>query len=252
MTLLELSIAIFGGFFAGFINTLAGNGSAITLTILTEVFGLPGNIANGTNRIGVLAQGVFGSYIFHKNGKLKPERSIIILSTTIGGAIVGVITAVYASNEQFLNVFRFMMVAMLFVIIVKPKRWLKEPEDLGQLNRWITIPLFTVIGFYGGFIQMGMGIFFLAALVLVAKYSIIDSNAIKTFVVTAYTVLVVIIFQVRGLIVWEIGLTLAIGQAIGGWISATFASKHPKANVWAYRVLIFAVLLSIAAIFEII
>ena len=32
-------IAIFGGFAAGVINTLAGSGSAITLTILTELLG---------------------------------------------------------------------------------------------------------------------------------------------------------------------------------------------------------------------
>ncbi len=36
------AIAIAGGVVAGAINTLAGNGSAITLSILTEVMGLPG------------------------------------------------------------------------------------------------------------------------------------------------------------------------------------------------------------------
>ena len=43
-------IAIVGSALAGAINTLAGNGSAITLTILTELLGLPGNMANGTNK----------------------------------------------------------------------------------------------------------------------------------------------------------------------------------------------------------
>jgi uncharacterized membrane protein YfcA len=46
------AIAIIGSAVAGSINTLAGNGSAITLTILTELLGLPGNMANGTNRVG--------------------------------------------------------------------------------------------------------------------------------------------------------------------------------------------------------
>jgi uncharacterized membrane protein YfcA len=54
-------IAVLGGFVAGIINTLAGNGSAITLSILTEVIGLPGNLANGTNRVGVLMQGIAGT-----------------------------------------------------------------------------------------------------------------------------------------------------------------------------------------------
>ena len=57
----HMIIAVAGAFAAGVINALAGNGSVITLTILTELIGLPGNVANGTNRVGVLfnAAGVF-------------------------------------------------------------------------------------------------------------------------------------------------------------------------------------------------
>ena len=58
-------IAVLGGAFAGVINTLAGNGSAITLTILTELLGLPGNMANGTNRVGIIAQSAASNYTFY-------------------------------------------------------------------------------------------------------------------------------------------------------------------------------------------
>ena len=69
MDILTISIAVIGGFVAGVINTLAGNGSVITLSILTEVMGLPGNIANATNRVGVLLQGIASSTGFIKNKK---------------------------------------------------------------------------------------------------------------------------------------------------------------------------------------
>ena len=52
MTLLEGLILIIGGAGAGFINALAGGGSAITIPILTEMVGI--NTANGTNRIAIL------------------------------------------------------------------------------------------------------------------------------------------------------------------------------------------------------
>ena len=54
-------LALVGSFVAGAINTLAGNGSAITLTILTEVLGLPGTVANGTNRVGIATQSLASS-----------------------------------------------------------------------------------------------------------------------------------------------------------------------------------------------
>ena len=43
---------IAAGFLAGFINTLAGSGSLVTLPLLIFI-GLPANVANGTNRVAI-------------------------------------------------------------------------------------------------------------------------------------------------------------------------------------------------------
>lgn len=235
-------IAIIGSAFAGFINTLAGNGSAITLTILTEVLQLPGNIANGTNRIGVLAQSSASTYAFYKNGKLdltKGHQPIFFISL---GAILGIFLAVWVSNEQFKQVFRVMMVVMLFSILIKPKRWLQKTNPHQKMNPWIGIPLFLALGFYAGFIQMGMGVLFLIITVLIAGYNIIDANVLKSAVVPLYTIVAIGIFHGQGLIDWKIGMIMAIGQTAGGWWTANFASKYPQADIWAYRVLVIVVI----------
>ena len=248
---LHFIIAVIGGAFAGVLNTLAGNGSAITLTILTEVLGLPGNLANGTNRVGVLAQGLTGSYTFYKHGKFNLGRDKWTIVWVTVGAIIGVLVAVWVSNEQFKSVFRFLMLAMLVVILVKPKRWLQKSNPDKIVSPFLSIPLFLALGFYGGFIQMGMGVFFLVVMVLVARYSIIEANVVKIFVVMLYTIFVVVIFQWKGLIDWKIGLVLAIGQATGGWAAATFASRFPKADVWAYRLLVAVVILALMKMFNV-
>ena len=98
---MEYFIAIVGAFIAGIINTLAGNGSAITLTILTEVLGLPPNLANGTNRIGIASQCLGSAYVFHKKDSLDLRRSKWIIVLTIIGAVAGVWVATQVSNEQF-------------------------------------------------------------------------------------------------------------------------------------------------------
>ena len=250
MEIHHIIIAVAGGLVAGVLNTLAGNGSAITLTILTELLGLPGNTANGTNRVGVLAQSLTGSYTFYKNDKLDLGRSKLVITIITLGAIGGVLTAVWVSNEQFIEVFRFLMVAMLFVILVKPKRWLQKSDPNKQVNYMLAIPMYLALGFYGGFIQMGMGVFFLATMVLVARYDLIEANAVKGFVVGLYTILVVAIFQWKGLIDWRIGLILASGQAVGGWLAARFASRYPQADVWAYRLLVLVVLVAIVKLFD--
>lgn len=249
MEIWQIIIAIIGGFIAGVINTFAGNGSAITLSILTEVLGLPGNVANGTNRVGALLQSSTSTYVFYKNGKLnlKESKSIIIL--TVIGAFIGVAVAINIPNTQFEIIFKYLMLAMLVVILVNPKRWMRESDKLYKMPLVMQVPIFLALGFYGGFIQMGMGIFYLAALVLIAKYDLIKANAVKIFVVFAYTGVVLALFHWRGLVDWKYGTIIAFGQATGGYFAAQIASTSPKANIWAYRILVIVVIAVVSRLF---
>ncbi|MCF8388676.1 MAG: TSUP family transporter, partial [Bacteroidales bacterium] len=55
MDWITVIILIVAGVFVGFINTLAGGGSVISLSVLMFL-GLPPTVANGTNRIAILIQ----------------------------------------------------------------------------------------------------------------------------------------------------------------------------------------------------
>jgi uncharacterized membrane protein YfcA len=249
MSILELVIVLVGGFFAGVVNTFAGNGSAITLSILTEVLGLAPNLANGTNRVGILFQSVTGVLKFKEKGFLDIGKSKWIVLTMIFGAIIGVITAVNVSNHQFKFVFNIMMVVMLVVILVKPSRWISPVPNKKEISPFIMYPLFLIMGFYGGFIQMGMGIFFLALMVLVAKYDLISANSVKLVIVSLFTLIIIPIFHYKGLIDWKIGMIMAIGQSLGAFVSVNYAAKWDNANVWAYRILVAIVVLVVLKVF---
>ncbi|MBX2817016.1 MAG: sulfite exporter TauE/SafE family protein [Saprospiraceae bacterium] len=246
----EYAIIILAGLLAGCINTLAGNGSAITLSILTEYLGLPANIANGTNRIGVLTQGVAGTIGFYRNGKLDLKKGQTTIIATCLGAFIGVAVAVQISNGAFVIIYRYLMVAVLLILLIRPKRWISiAQDDHRPISPWIQWPLYLVLGFYGGFIQMGMGVFYLASLVLVSRYTLVKGNALKTFVVGLYTIVVLAIFHYRGLVRWDMGLILAIGQALGGFLTAEFASRYKYANEVAYGLLLCIVLVALWSLF---
>ena len=244
------AIAFLGGLFAGSLNTLSGNGSAITITILTEIIGLPGNLANGTNRLGVFTQGIASTIGFLKTHKFhfKRDRALIILTTL--GAIGGFVLAISVSNEEFKTVFKYLMILMLFSLLIRPKKWLIESTAESGLSKWIAYPLFVAIGFYGGFIQMGTGILFLIVMVLGVRYSLMDANFLKAFIFPFYTVIGIIVFHFQGLIHWEFGLVMALGQIIGGYWTAFYAAKNENAKLWAYRLLIVAMVLALVKLFN--
>lgn len=235
-------IAIIGGFVAGIINTLAGNGSAITLTVLTEVLGLPPNVANGSNRIGILAQSITSTYEFQRKGILTRDLVKPIILPFIIGALIGVYFAVTISNEGFRQVFGALLVFLLVLILLKPKRWMQPELFRTRVPKWLLYIIYLALGFYGGFIQMGMGIFFLAAMVLLAHYNITTANALKLVVVGSYTVLVLLIFQFNGLVDWKMGGIIAIGQASGGWITANYHARFKWMEKVAYYMLVVIIL----------
>ena len=241
----EFLISFFGGLIAGGINTLAGNGSAIVLVILTDVIGLSPNVANGTNRIGVLFQTLASSYELNKARDQVLKDSKFIITVTILGALVGVYVASEISNEAFRAAYHFMMVFMLFVILFKPSRWLKKENVSSNIPKYIVFLAYFAVGFYGGFIQMGVGIFLLAVLVLLSGYTIMNSNLIKSIIVASYTVLVLAIFHFKGLVDWESGMVIALSQALGGWLMAKYANKSPHIEKIAYFLLVAIVLFSV-------
>lgn len=249
MELWVYPVAIIGGFAAGFINTLAGNGSAITLTILMEFMGLPPNIANASNRVGIFFQSIVSTTVFHREKKIDWENSMPFVIAVFLGAMLGLWLALNVEGEDFRKVYGTLMIVMLFVVLVKPKRWINPPENKKTLPRPILFIGFFILGIYGGFIQMGMGVLFLAFTVLIAKMDIIKANALKIVCVGAYTGVVLFLFAWNGLVDWRAGGLIAIGQVGGALVSSKFAARHPMANVVAHRVLVAVVIFAIVKIF---
>lgn len=238
----SIVLILVGGFIAGSINALAGYGSVITLSLLMDVVGLPPTIANATNRIGVLGNGLGSTYGFYRGGKLDLRKGGFILSMTILGAIVGILLALAVSNEAFKQVFQYLVIVLLITILINPKRWLHPNQSQPPVNRWVSGPIYLIIGFYGGFIQMGMGLVFLASAVLLSHIPILKANALKVLVVSLYTVISLGIFAYYDMLRWLPGLLLALGQITGGYLTASYASRTPAADRYAYWLLIIIVI----------
>jgi len=242
-------LVVLAGMVAGVINTLAGSGSAITLGVLIFL-GLPADMANGTNRVGVVALGL-GSMSALKRSQMTAllKKGQYILWTTLAGALTGAFVVVEIDEAALEKVIGGLMIVLLFVVLFNPKRWLQDSAQALTHPTLLHILLFFAVGFYGGFIQMGFGIFFLAVAVLLARFSLIDSNIIKIVVTFIFAIPVLGIFVWHGDVQWDLGLTLAAGQAVGGWLAARYALGHPQANIWIRRLLIVMILVVITKIF---
>lgn len=221
-----LILALIGtGVAAGFINTTAGGGSMLTVPLLMFL-GLPANIANGTNRVAILLQNAVGVQTFRKKKVLDLKTDYRLAVPAVIGSVIGALIAVEINVDLLKNIIAGLMVVMLLVVVLKPEVWVKERAGTAMAKPGLLqYVIFFLIGLYGGFIQLGVGFFLLAGLVLGAGQDLVRANAIKVLIVLLYTIFSLGIYLFHGQVDIVAGLVLAIGNMLGAWLGARFTVK---------------------------
>jgi len=218
-------LILFGaGSLAGFINVNAGGGSTITLPSLIFM-GLDSGMANGTNRIGILIQNIFAVSSFRKRRVHQFKQSLILASFTLPGAIVGAFLSVRLNSEWFQRILAIIMFGIVAsMLFSRPDQYSKN-NAAEHGKKWLIYPAMLGIGFYGGFIQAGVGFLLMASMYHLLKISLIHVNMHKVFIVSIYTIPAIGVFILTGNVNWGYGLILAAGTAFGGWWGARVAVK---------------------------
>ncbi|MEZ4396571.1 MAG: sulfite exporter TauE/SafE family protein [Candidatus Krumholzibacteriia bacterium] len=208
---------LLGGFLCGIVNAAAGGGSFLTLPLLMAL-GLPPQVANATNRVAITLQCAAGVGTYHRSG-VRPWRHLPpVALVAVPGSLLGAFLAARAPEGVFRPVAAALMLIMAAAVVVKPGRWNRprpEPRVGGRL-----LPLFFLIGIYGGFLQAGAGVLMISAFVLGAGFDVVHGNALKFSLALSFTAAALLLFAGFGQVRWLIGLLLAVGTVAGGIVGA--------------------------------
>lgn len=231
----EYILVTFVGFLAAFMNTVGGGGSLFSVPILTFL-GLPITSANATSRVAILFQNIFAVIGFKSKGVELPwPYSLYLGLSTLVGGVLGSLLASRVADEVFTKIFVGIMFLSVFLIIYDPFKS-KGEEKLDTKSQVIGSICFFFLGIYGGFVQAGIGFMVIAVLSLVNRLSLVKSNYVKVFAAIVYTGASVLVFAIGGKIMWETGLVLAVGHALGGWYASRWSVS--AGEVWIKRVMI--------------
>lgn len=218
---LEILILFCVGIVAGVINVMAGGGSSLTLPALIFI-GLDSSVANGTNRIGILLQSISATLSYRQEKISEIEKSMKLAALTLPGAVLGALVSLKISNEWFDRILGLVMIGIIVSMLI-PQKF--EVITSGERRSRLIYPIMFAVGFYGGFIQVGVGFLIMAALYHMLRMNLIRVNMHKVFITMLFTIPTLIIFIWTGNVNWMFGLSLAAGSAIGGWWAARFSIK---------------------------
>ena len=140
------------GFAAGFLNVIAGGGSTLSVPVMIFM-GLPAPIANGTNRIAILAQNITAVVTFFRRGYSDFRLSLSLAICAIPGAVAGALIGV-----EFQGIWFNRMLAVIMFGIMLTNHLSKNPAPSKNIvpsrcRLVIGHLMMTVVGFWGGFME---------------------------------------------------------------------------------------------------
>ena len=230
------------GVVAGAVNVAAGGGSLLTVPLLIFL-GLPGPVANGTNRVGLIAQNLSAIRTFYRGGVLDLRQAGPLALAALPGVAVGAVIGARIDDLLFRQILGVTLLVVLLFLARKPRAETDQEAERPWPRVW-TLMSFLGIGFYSGFIQIGVGFLVLFALVGFERLGLVRANAIKVTVILIFQLLAVAIYASAGAVHWIAGLTLAVGMSLGAWIGARLSLSRGERFLRPFMVicvLVFAI-----------
>jgi uncharacterized membrane protein YfcA len=243
----QLAMLGAAGLAGGFVNTLAGGGSLVTLPALL-LLGLPADVANATNRVGVLAQSIVAARGLGRDARLADTAKARVLVPALAGALAGAWIAARTPPGVLKPILLATLVVIAATLVWKPHLLVAHAGEspLDPRDRPLGVAGLFVIGAYGGFLQIGVGIVLLVFLGSVLRYDLLLGNALKSLVVAALTLVALAVFALAGQVWWLPGALMSLATVAGARLGVRFARERGHDAI--RKVLFVTVLAACAAV----
>ncbi len=211
------------GMVAGWMNVMAGGGSLLTIPAMLFM-GASGPVANGTNRIAIVAQNIVASITFFRSGFSDLKLSLSLAAAASLGAAAGASLGTELDGVWFNRLLALVMVAVMVLMATGGDKasagGLRQGQAISRSRLWMGHLCMVGAGAWGGFIQIGVGFILMPILHRVLGLDLVRTNAHKVLIVLIYTIVALAVFARQVELLWAAGLALALGNGVGGWLGA--------------------------------
>ncbi|RXS93275.1 sulfite exporter TauE/SafE family protein [Silvibacterium dinghuense] len=217
---------VVASFLAGALNAVAGGGSFLSFPAILGV-GVPPIQANATNTV-ALWPGQFTSIAAYWED-LKHNLKLIgpLGSAALIGGCAGGLVLLHTGQSTFMKLVPWLLLvaAILFAASGPISRWLNQ-RGRGVEETEVhppMLPLFLlmiVVCFYIGYFGAGAGFLIMSLLALFGIQNIHQINALKVVTTTLANGIAVVVFIVRGQVLWQHCLLMMVTAALGGYLGA--------------------------------
>ncbi len=214
-------------FSAGFVDAIAGGGGLIqTPAALILLPQLPVATVIGSLKVPAFTGTGFAAWQYVKKVKIKWQLASIMCITAFLAAFAGSEILTLVSNQY--------MKPIIFIILIIVALYTYSKKNFGQhTHTKLSVQQETIyaliisigIGFYDGFIGPGAGSFLVLAFISLLGFDFLHASANAKIINLSTNFGSIILFLLKGIILWQIAIPMAICNGLGGILGAGLAIK---------------------------
>jgi uncharacterized membrane protein YfcA len=236
-------LLVFAGWVAGCIDSIAGGGGLITLPTLTG-FLEPGPHAIGTNKIVGFTGALIAFLVYLRKHPLNLRRGFAYVAMVGLGALLGSVCSPFFPKLYF----RYLLIAacpLVLWVIWNKQTFLSGAKSSPRKPLVALLASGIGVGFYDGFFGPGGGTFMLLSLLMAARLPLLEALLLSKLANTASAGMSLVSYGVQGYVHPKVGIIMAIGMTLGGYLGASLASRKAEKVVRPVLVLVVAGLMVI-------
>jgi hypothetical protein len=218
-------LLLFAALISGVANALAGGGTFITFPALLFT-GMASVKANATASLVMVPGGIASAWVY-RGTLVKQPRGLLLqlLAVSLVGSAAGSVLLLHTANSTFSALVPWLLLVAAAVFSAAP--WLRRAAARsGGMN---STPLLLAgqccIAIYGGYFGAGMGVLMIALFLAVSSMDVQSASGVRLVCATSVNLLAVVIFAVKGAIVWNPGVPMLIAGIAGGYLGASVMQR---------------------------
>jgi hypothetical protein len=217
------------GFIVGGMNAIAGGGMLIGFPVLI-VLGVPALYANATANVASLPGQLASAFGYRQYIRRVPKRYALLLLPIVVGATGGALTLRHTSAGRFADLIPLLLLFGVGLFIIQPLLHFHLHRHVTGASRdWLPMVLLGVaaipLSFYGGYFGAGYGFMMLAFLGFTNMSDTHMMNGMKNVAATFVAAASIACLASSHFIHWRVGIIMAIGSLIGGYVGARNAQR---------------------------
>lgn len=234
------------GLVTGFFDSTIGAGGLFCVPSLI-LLGLPPQVAIATDRFGTIGQSLTAGYAYWKAKKIVWKYVPIFAILSLGGAAIGTSLLLTVDAGTLQKIISVLSLLLLIIVIAKRDVGVKHVSK-SMLAKTAGLVLYFLLMIFGGFFGQGMGPLLAFVLMYFIGLTLIEVLATSIIPWLVLSVASSVLFGLRGLINYQLGVVLLVGMSLGGYLGARVAIQ--KGDLWVKRLFVlFVIVISAKLLF---